>query len=260
MRACKDIDQQFWCEGKDDTKFRKDERKLDVLVTALKLIQKLFEDNHDKALVFVNEKETVEVVVSHLLEHDISCEGFRGDASRQGLLDRFREPESDLRILVSTQVLGRGLDIKNIQYVVNYDMPKRISDYIHRIGRTGRAGKQGYALTLWEDVDLRFAKPIYDLMKETREMAKAIEGWDDNETMKRGLSTPPWLAQEYTRGGHWTKMYRIKKAQKGEESMQSMQGMNEWWGRGRGRRGKFLEELQGTGLARDPSKLKLLAA
>ena len=52
-----------------------------------------------------------------------------------------------LNILVATDVASRGLDVNNISHVINYDMPENYDDYIHRIGRTGRAGKKGYALT-----------------------------------------------------------------------------------------------------------------
>jgi len=249
--ACKDVDQQFWCQNRGD-KFRADETKLQVLVKALKMILELCQSDNSKVLVFVNEKDTVDVVVAELRKHDVFegiCEGFCSDASRQLLLDRFRDLTSDLLIMVSTQVLGRGLDIKSIKFVVNYDMPYRISDYIHRIGRTGRADQRGYALTLLEEVDLRFAKHICDIMWETREVVKSTYGWDETKTRERGLHPPGWLEAEYTTAGRWIKEYHKKRATKGEDLPQ---GLSYWKGCGRGRRGIFLEELQGTGLARDP--------
>ena len=67
--------------------------------------------------------------------------------------DRFTYPESDLSVLVCTQVLGRGQDFPNVKYVINYDIPYDLVEYVHRIERTGRAGNKGYSLTLLEESD-----------------------------------------------------------------------------------------------------------
>ena len=77
---------------------------------------------------------------------------------RQDSINGFREGRYD--VLVATNVAGRGIDIPDVQAVVNYDVPNNIQDYTHRIGRTGRAGKRGYAVSLltMEDTDI-----MYDL-------------------------------------------------------------------------------------------------
>ena len=75
--------------------------------------------------------------------------------------DRFTYPESDLSVLVCTQVLGRGQDFPNVKYVINYDMPYDLVEYVHRIGRTGRAGNKGYSLKFTGiDVGILNSEPI----------------------------------------------------------------------------------------------------
>jgi ATP-dependent RNA helicase DeaD len=67
------------------------------------------------------------------------------DKQRTRIIDAFKK--DNLNILVATDVASRGLDVNNITHVINYDIPENYDDYIHRIGRTGRAGKKGIALT-----------------------------------------------------------------------------------------------------------------
>ena len=62
-------------------------------------------------------------------------------------MDSFRD--NRVRILIATDVASRGLDVRDINYVINYDMPKAIEDYVHRIGRTGRAGAHGTSISLF---------------------------------------------------------------------------------------------------------------
>ena len=72
-------------------------------------------------------------------------------------------------IMVATDVASRGLDIPNVSHVINYDMPKDIDDYVHRIGRTGRAGKSGQATAFFSDKNMSMAKPLMELMKESKQ-------------------------------------------------------------------------------------------
>lgn len=69
-------------------------------------------------------------------------------------------------ILVATDVASRGLDVKDVKYVVNYDMPKQIEDYVHRIGRTGRAGNTGISYSLFSRENIGIAKELVKLLKE----------------------------------------------------------------------------------------------
>ena len=73
--------------------------------------------------------------------------------------------EKDVRVLVATDVAARGIDISNLPYVVNYDMPTYPNDYIHRIGRTGRAGKEGTAISFMSIDEHKFLRGIEALLK-----------------------------------------------------------------------------------------------
>jgi len=68
-------------------------------------------------------------------------------------------------ILVATDVASRGLDVKDVKYVVNYDMPKQIEDYVHRIGRTGRAGNTGSSYSLFSRENIGIAKELVKVRK-----------------------------------------------------------------------------------------------
>jgi ATP-dependent RNA helicase RhlE len=103
----------------------------------------------DQALVFTLTKRGADLLTSQLEEDGITAIAIHGDKSqgaRTRALAKFKAGE--VRILVATDVAARGLDIEQLPYVVNFDLPKVATDYVHRIGRTGRAGLQGEALSL----------------------------------------------------------------------------------------------------------------
>ena len=104
--------------------------------------------NWRQVLVFVNYKETANEVVKELKLDGIKavlCHGDKAQSARRRALDDFKEGKA--RVMVSTDVAARGLDIEDLPHVINYDMPFLAEDYVHRIGRTGRAGKQGHAVS-----------------------------------------------------------------------------------------------------------------
>jgi ATP-dependent RNA helicase DbpA len=119
------------------------DRRLDALAQVLASFP------HDSALVFCNFKATVADLVHKLGSHGISADRLDGDLDqfhRDQVLARFRN--GSLRILVATDVAGRGLDVKGLDLVVNFELPPQPETYVHRIGRTGRAGSQGVAISL----------------------------------------------------------------------------------------------------------------
>ncbi len=77
-------------------------------------------------------------------------------------------------ILVATDVAARGLDIPHVAHVVNFDLPSDINDYVHRIGRTGRAGKNGLATAFFNEKDLSLVRPLSELMQEANQ---EVPGW-----------------------------------------------------------------------------------
>ena len=108
----------------------------------------LISDGFDKILIFGRTKRGV-----NQLSQELNNRGFRSDAihgnksqpQRQRALLNFRK--NFVKILVATDVAARGLDIQDVSHVINYDIPENYEDYIHRIGRTGRANNTGHALT-----------------------------------------------------------------------------------------------------------------
>ena len=119
--------------------------KLDVLHGLLN--QREF----NKVLVFGRTKHGVEKLSKTLINRGIAAVSIHGDKSqsqRQRSLAQFKENKA--QVLVATDVAARGLDIDNVSHVINYDLPTSYADYVHRIGRTGRAGQRGKALTFIE--------------------------------------------------------------------------------------------------------------
>jgi ATP-dependent RNA helicase RhlE len=132
------------------------ERKPGLLVH---LLQK--ESDWDQVLVFTRTKVGADVLVSRLRAAGIDVEVMHGDRDqkeRRRALDRFSEKH--VRVLVATDVAQRGLDIEGISHVVNYDVPRNAEDYVHRIGRTARAGASGTAVTFMSAADITPVKDI----------------------------------------------------------------------------------------------------
>jgi len=102
-----------------------------------------------QVLVFSNTKLKADRIVDNLKQWNIKSKAIHGDKSqpmRHQALQEFKEGKVD--VLVATDVAARGLDILNLPYVINFELPLKIEDYVHRIGRTGRAGKKGLAISL----------------------------------------------------------------------------------------------------------------
>ncbi len=122
-------------------------------------------DNFKNALIFCNRKRDVQVVYRSLEKHGFSVNALHGDLdqrARMAALDAFRN--GAVQLLVCSDVAARGLDIPDVSHVINYDTPHHPEDYVHRIGRTGRAGKMGVALTLATRLDARAIDEIEKLI------------------------------------------------------------------------------------------------
>lgn len=120
-------------------------------------------DPDARIIVFVNTKRACETVTNHLLAKDYAVtmlHGGKTQEQREESINGFRKDKYN--ILVATDVAGRGIDVPNIALVINYDMPNTLDAYTHRIGRTGRAGKKGTAVTLLTVGDVEL---FYDLKK-----------------------------------------------------------------------------------------------
>lgn len=127
------------------------------------------QDNPDagRTLIFSKTKFGAEKLAKSLFMSGIKADSIHGDksqAARQKALDKFRTGRSP--VLVATDVAARGLDVRNITLVINYDLPMDPESYVHRIGRTARAGASGVALSFCSDDDLGLLRQIERLIKK----------------------------------------------------------------------------------------------
>ena len=123
------------------------------------------------ALVFCRTRLEVEELTDTLNAHGYSAQALHGgmeQRQRDRVMSMFRSGQADL--LVATDVAARGIDIEHISHVINYDVPSAPEVYIHRIGRTGRAGREGVAITLAEPREHRFLRNIQALTKQKIEV------------------------------------------------------------------------------------------
>ena len=117
------------------------------------------------ALVFCNRKRDVDVVQRSLVKHGFDAGRLHGDmvqSVRMDTLDKFKKNE--IRILVCSDVAARGLDISTVSHVFNFDVPTHSEDYVHRIGRTGRAGRKGASFTIALPEDKKYVDGIERLI------------------------------------------------------------------------------------------------
>ena len=127
----------------------------------LDALMELFPEMRGRTLIFCNMKVTVDRLVRRLQSAGIPAEAIHGDMDqrkRDRVMRRFRAGE--LQILVATNVAARGLDIEDVMHVVNFDAPQTAEDYIHRVGRTGRAGRDGSATIFVAEWDLETFESI----------------------------------------------------------------------------------------------------
>lgn len=139
--------------------------------------------NWQQVLVFTKTKQGSDALVNELQLDGIKAASINGDKSqgaRQRALDDFKSGK--VRALIATDVAARGLDIEQLSYVVNFDMPFKAEDYVHRIGRTGRAGSEGLAVSLMSLDEEWALKAIEDLL-DTRLPQEWLAGYEPNPTI-----------------------------------------------------------------------------
>ena len=131
-------------------------------------------ENLSNVLVFTRTKHGADNVVKALKKNNVSAGAIHGDKSQNArvrVLDEFKNKE--LSILVATDIAARGIDIESLPYVINFDLPNIPETYVHRIGRTGRAGNEGLAISFCAKDEQPYLK---DIEKLIRMKLKVIEG------------------------------------------------------------------------------------
>lgn len=159
---------------------------------ALRLL--LGRENVKNAFIFCNRKRDVDVVYKSLIKHGFNAGALHGDmeqSERTETLDKFRRNE--IAFLVCSDVAARGLDIDAVSHVFNFDVPFNAEDYVHRIGRTARAGLSGVAYTLVTPEDSKLIEAIEVLIKLKID-AEVIEGLE--EPREEGRSRRPGKREE----------------------------------------------------------------
>jgi ATP-dependent RNA helicase DeaD len=122
---------------------------------------RVLDKEHPKAIVFAQTKMMVDIIAKRLQSYGYPAAELHGDitqAKREKTLKDFRSGK--IMILVATDVAARGLDIEGVTHVINYDIPEDPEVYVHRIGRTGRAGKEGIAITFITSAEMYLLKKI----------------------------------------------------------------------------------------------------
>jgi ATP-dependent RNA helicase RhlE len=132
------------------------------------LILHILEDQRiNPVLLFARTKHGADKIARHLKKENIKSDAIHGDKAqnqRQKALDKFKNRE--IRVLVATDIAARGIDIDKLKYVINYDIPNVAETYVHRIGRSGRAGDDGIAISLCEPEENAYIKDIERLIRK----------------------------------------------------------------------------------------------
>jgi ATP-dependent RNA helicase RhlE len=131
------------------------------------LVHILKDESIDQVLLFSRTKHGADKIARNLQKKKINAAAIHGDKAqtqRQKALEGFKAGRT--RVLVATDIAARGIDIEKLSYVINYDIPNESETYVHRIGRSGRAGLSGNAISLCEPEENVFIKDIEKLIKK----------------------------------------------------------------------------------------------
>ncbi len=155
----------------------------------------LSQDNVNQAIIFTATKRLADKLSDDLYHKNIKASSLHGDMTqniRTRTINRFKK--NGIKVLVATDLASRGIDVKYITHVFNYDLPRFAEDYVHRIGRTGRADKNGYAISLVNEADKEHLRKIERFTKLKIEI-KTVPG------MEPTTITPDILKKKKKRSG-----------------------------------------------------------
>ena len=156
--------------------------------TLLKIIE---QENVGNAFIFCNRKRDIDGLTSWLKNKGYQVAAMHGDmdqSQRTATLKRFKDDE--IRLLICSDVAARGIDVQGLSHVFNFDVPMSADDYVHRVGRTGRAGKEGRAWMLATDSEDKYVKAIENLIKRDIEVVD-INGGKSPKAQNADKSSAP---------------------------------------------------------------------
>jgi ATP-dependent RNA helicase RhlE len=146
-----------------------------------RLLNGLFDDpDMDRAIVFTRTKHGANKVAKVLCQNGIEADAIHGNKSqsaRQRALEGFRE--GNVRVLVATDIASRGIDIDEVSHVINFDLPNEPESYVHRIGRTARAGAEGMAYSFCSEDEVDYLRAIEKIIRQKVEIDGGHEFHDD---------------------------------------------------------------------------------
>lgn len=207
------ITQQFELVQQDD--------KTDRLTELLNSVE-------GRCLVFTATKRKADELEYELNQLKIRCVAIHGDKSqhaREKALKQFRSKRC--QVMIATDVASRGLDIPDVMYVIQYDVPDNIDSYVHRIGRTGRCGNKGTAISFLNDNNKPILKPLVNLLIEEK------------------VEIPPWLNQLKMRHGNFRPSKRGRG--RGRYGKRNYRGRGGGRGRGRYQQNNYYQNQGGYG-------------
>jgi ATP-dependent RNA helicase DDX3X len=159
----------------------------------------LLTSNQGLTLVFVETKRMADMLSDFLLNNSFAATSIHGDRTqreREMALQTFRQGRTP--VLVATAVAARGLDIPKVTHVINYDLPSDIDDYVHRIGRTGRAGNTGLSTAFFNRGNKNIVRDLIDLLREANQ---EIPPWLESVALESGFSGGGYRGRGGGRGG-----------------------------------------------------------
>ncbi|MDV6346426.1 DEAD/DEAH box helicase [Nitrosomonas sp. Is35] len=165
------------------------------------LIQLIKQKDLQQVLVFTRTKQGADRLAQRLNKHDISSEAIHGDRNqlqRTKALDNFKQ--GLIRVLVATDVAARGLDIDELSHVINFELPNNPEDYVHRIGRTGRAGTKGFAISLTSKEENNALADIEKLLG-IKINTEQIEGFESKEPQIRDANKKVMTGEQRSKHG-----------------------------------------------------------
>ncbi|CAM8903496.1 unnamed protein product [Rhodiola kirilowii] len=158
--------------NKDITQLVEVRPESDRFLRLLELLGEWYEKG--KILVFVHSHDNCDYVFKELLKHGYPClslHGAKDQTDRESTISDFKSNVCNL--LIATSIAARGLDVKDLELVVNFGVPNHYEDYVHRVGRTGRAGRKGCAITFISEEDARYAPDLVKALELSEQVVPA---------------------------------------------------------------------------------------